>query len=77
MMSNFILQEGTKGMYLGTNCQDNVMIIKDIGCWTLEIVHPDTGRCIHLSSHNTWDEAVRMAETMTSWEVDMNMKAVV
>ena len=77
MMSNFRLLDGTKGVYRGTNCQDRVTIIKDIGCWTLEVCHSVTDKCFHLSSHNTWDEAVRMAETVTAWEVDNNMKAVV
>ena len=77
MISNFRLQDGTKGVYLGTNCQDRVMILKDIGCWTLEVCSEVTDRCIHLSSHNTWDEAVRMAETVTTWEVDNNLKAIV
>lgn len=77
MMSNFHLQDGTKGVYRGTNCYDRVTIIKDIGCWTLEICDGETDKFLHLSSHNTWDEAVRMAETVTSWEVDMNMKAIV
>jgi len=77
MMSNFRLQDGTKGVYRGTNCQDSVTIIKDIGCWTLEVCSKVTDRCIHLSSHNTWDEAVRMAETVTAWEVDNNLKAIV
>jgi hypothetical protein len=54
-----------------------VTIIKDIGCWTLEVCDKVTDRCTHLSSYNTWDEAVRMAETVTAWEVDENFKAVV
>jgi len=77
MLSNFRLQDGTKGVYRGTNCQDRVTIIKDIGCWTLEVCDKVTDKCTHISSHNTWDEAVRMSETMTAWEVDENFKAVV
>jgi len=76
MISNFRLQDGTKGVYRGTNCQDRVTIIKDIGCWTLEICHSVTDRCIHLSSHNTWDEAVRNAEVHTAWTVDLNFRPI-
>lgn len=76
-ISNFVKLDGTTGVYRGTNCQDKVTIVKDIGCWTLEVCSKVTDRCFHLSSHNTWDEAVRMAETVTAWEVDLNMRAVV
>ncbi len=74
MMSNFRLQDGTKGVYRGTNCFDRVTIIKDIGCWTLEICDGETDKCTHLSSYNTWDEAVARAEMNTTWFVDMNFK---
>jgi hypothetical protein len=75
-IAKFTLLEGTKGVYRSTNSQDDVTIIKDIGCWTLEIVHADTGRCIHLSSHNTWDEAVREAEMRTCWTTNFGFDDV-
>jgi len=75
-IAKFRLLEGTKGVYRSTNSHDDVTIIKDINCWTLEIVHADTDQFIHLSSHNTWDEAVREAETRTCWTTDFGFDDV-
>lgn len=69
-ISKFIKQAGTKGVYKGVNSQDTVTIVRDINCWVLDIVHTD-GKW-NVSSHNTWDEAVREAETRSPWFVDLH-----
>jgi len=77
MISNFELIPETRNTYVGTNAQEYVVIYKSIGCWSLYVEKVTPLGSNHYSSHNTWDEAVRMAETVTPWEVDNNMRAMV
>ena len=75
-ISNWELMAETRNTYVGTNAQEYVVISKSIGCWTLYVEPQTSLGKHHYSSHNTWDEAVYMAETITPWEVDENMKPI-
>lgn len=66
-VARFELMPETRATWVGVNSQEHVVINKSIGCWTLYI-EPQTAKGKHHhSSHNTYDEAVKMAETVTPW----------
>lgn len=71
-ISHWELLSGTKNVWRGINSNNtkDVLVIKDIGCWVLDITFLD-GRG-HYSAHNTRDEAFRKAEEQASWLVDYN-----
>ena len=79
-VSNWELMSGTHSTYVGTNAQEYVVIDRTLGSWNLHIdrstpQHANVGKG-HYSSHNTLYEAIRMAETVTPWLVDENMKPI-
>ena len=69
MLSKFETLLGSDHIYKGVNntARSDVTIIKESNGWTLDIAYV-TGEC-HESFHDTWDEAVREAETQTCWTV--------
>ena len=69
-LSHWELLAGTKNVWRGINSLDtrHVTIVKDIGCWTLDIDFLN-GK-YHVSSHNTRDEAMREAEMRACWEME-------
>ena len=65
-ISNWELRDGTNNTWDSINClSGRVEVIEHMGCWMLEIRF-DTGK-VHVSSHNTRDEAMRKAEEQASW----------
>ena len=77
-ISAWQLQRGTNNLWRGINCTgaDSVVVVKEIGCWTLDIKNMYPNGSNHVSSHNTRDEAMRYAEIKTSWEVDINFNPI-
>ena len=75
-VSNWELMAETRNTYVGTNAQEYAVISKSIGCWSLYVEKITPKGNGHYSSHNTWDEAVHMAETVTPWVVDENFNAI-
>ena len=73
-IANFELMPETRNTYVGTNSQEYVVINKSIGCWTLYVEKVTLLGKGHYSAHNTWDEAVKTAETVTPWTVDFSFR---
>ena len=67
-IAEFKLMPETRNVYFGVNCYDHVCISKSINCWNLYIEKQTPNGVNHYSAHNTYDEAVREAEMLTSWE---------
>ena len=70
--SHWELVSGTSNVWQGMNSNNtkSVLVVKDIGCWVLDITYLNGGG--HYSAHNTRDEAFRKAEEQASWLVDEN-----
>lgn len=66
-VAKFELMPETRATWVGVNSQEHVVINKSFGCWTLYIEPQTSKGKHHHSSHNTYDEAVKMAETVTPW----------
>ncbi len=72
-VAKFELMPETRATWVGVNSQEYVVINKSIGCWTL-YVEPRTAKGKHHhSSHNTYEEAVKMAETVTPWTTNFGV----
>ena len=68
-ISKWEFQDNTTNVWRSINCNNgSAEIIKHMGCWMLEIRF-DTGR-FHVSSHNTFYEAIRQAETQVAWNME-------
>ena len=76
VIADFELMPETRNTYVGTNSQEYVVISKSIGCWTLYVEKVTPKGKGHYSSHNTWGEAVHMAETATPWLVNENFQPI-
>ena len=75
--SHWELVSGTKNVWQGMNSNNtkSVLVVKDIGCWVLDITYLNGGG--HYSAHNTRDEAFRKAEEQACWLVDENFHPMV
>jgi hypothetical protein len=68
-LSHWELQQNSQNIWHSINCMNGrAEVIKHMGCWMLEIKF-DTGK-VHVSSHNTRNEAMREAEMRACWEVE-------